>query len=280
MISEVRFKPITKNFDIDQNLRLAQLAFQHPVLDEFKDAALQTLPQATRKTRLELTSRFQNAFLEVKRDRIRRTPALHIWASSEIEQQAKRQLLYIYYLRAFPLAWYTVKELILPRAGNGLGSSHDPEIPQEEWDSFLERYLVPCADSTFDRTRNHLTAHLTKFSMLESRSEPGDRFNKKFFANPTQPLVEIFWLSLGLEFADNAWTSRTFEFIQQESWTRIAFCSPSNYVNWALEEAERSGLGYSDYYGSEKQFTWRSEDVDVEIANRMTGESPCSEGDR
>ena len=271
------FKPITKNFDIDQTLLLADLAHQHPSVEAFKEVAVQQLPQATRSTRQELTNRFLSFFLETENDpstgsghrRIVQTPALQIWTAPQVDAQVKRQLLYVYYLRAVPLAWHAVHELVFPRAANGPTSSAGSEIPQADWDAFLSRYLIDCADSTFARTRNHLTAHLTKFGLLETEPVPGERFARRFYANSMQPQAEVYWFALGLEYADNGWTSRTVDFLAEESWSRVAFCAPAAYVRWALDEAGRAGLGYSDYYGAEKQFTWRFDDVPAAIAARL-----------
>lgn len=267
------FKPITKNFDIDQTLLLAELAHLYPCVETFKAAAIQQLPQATRSTRQELTSRFLHFFLETEDDHIVPTPALQIWAAPQVDAQVKRQLLYVYYLRAVPLAWHAVRELVLPRTKNQHAGEAEREVPQADWDAFLSRYLIDCADSTFARTRNHLTAHLTKFGLLETEPVPGERFARRFYANSMQPQVEVFWFALGLEYAHNGWTSRTVDFLAEESWSRIAFCAPATYVRWALDEAERVGLGYSDYHGSEKQFTWRPDDVPAAIAARLTDRS-------
>jgi len=272
------FKPVTKNFDIDQTLRLAELARRHPSVEAFKAAAVQQLPQATRSTRQELVNRFQKFFLETENDpstgsghrHIVQTPALQIWAASQVDAQARRQLLYVHYLRALPLAWHAVHDLVLPRTKNQHAGDAEREIPQADWDTFLSRYLVDCADSTFARTRSHLTAHLTKFGLLETEPVPGERFAKRFYANSMQPQAEVFWFAVGLEYAENGWTSRTVDFLAEESWSRVAFCAPPAYVRWALDEAEQAGLGYSDYYGAEKQFTWRPDDVPAAIAARLT----------
>lgn len=272
------FKPITKNFDVDQALLLARLASQHPNVDEFKEVAVQELPQATRSTRLGLANRLRRYFFETEKDHILHTPALQIWASSQVDEQVKRQLLYVYYLRALPLVWHAVHELVLPHSENRHVRDSEGEIPQEEWDTFLSRYLAPCADSTFIRTRNHLTAHLIKFGVLEAEPVPGEHLRKRFYVNPLQPQADVFWFALALEYRDHGWMSRTVEFLAEESWSRIAFCTPPTYVRWAMDEAEQVGLGYSDYYGAEKQFTWRTDDVPAVIADRLTGQAADAVG--
>jgi len=265
------FKPIVKNFDIEQYLMLAGLAYRYPDLSEFKQHAIQELPQSTRKTRLEWTGRFQSAFLAVENKKIIKTPALQIWASDRVDIQVKRQLMYIYYLRKFPLIWHAVNVVVYPRSGAEATLQVDNEIPIEAWDSFLQNNLVPVAESSFIRVRNHFTSQLSKFGLLESSVVGNGPFNKKFFARTLQPLVEVMWFSLGLEFHFHGWTSRTVDFIAKKSWTRIAFCAPETFMRWALDEAVRLNFGYFDYYGSEKQFAWRDMDIPQIIADKLNG---------
>lgn len=264
------FSPLTKSVEIDQALLLAELAWQHSEVDAFKQAAVQKLPQASRETRQAVANRITRYFMETQDGEIQRTPALRIWASSAVAQPIKRALLYVYYMRAVPLAWHAVNEVILPRSGRRRDAER--EISQAVWDDFLGRYLRPSKRGTFNKTRSHLTAHLTKFGLLEREGVPGDRIAKRYFANPVQPPVEVFWFALALEYADNGWTSRGVDFLVESSWSRVAFCIPETFVRWALHEAEVVGLGYSDYYGSEQQFTWRPADVPAALAARLIGE--------
>lgn len=55
------------------------------------------------------------------------------------------------------------------RTGSSLLAQRgDREIKVEDWNGFLERKLRSYTKTTFSRTRGHLTAHLTKFGLLEA----------------------------------------------------------------------------------------------------------------
>ena len=261
------FRPITKNINIDQWLLLTSIAAKHSSVIDFNEEAVQSLPQATRKTRQEWVSRFRTIFLSIQEDQIERTPALRIWDSDKTDLKLKRELLYIYYLRHFPLIWHTARDLLLPRAQSKKIGGIGKEIPLEIWDSFLQANLVSCAESTFVRTRNHLTSFFQKFGRLESEKLSEERLEKRFIVNPAQPSLEAILFSLGLEYQDQGWTSRTYDYLAKESWTRIGLVCPENYLLWALDQAEALDLGYSDYFGSEKQFTWRVDYVPAAVAD-------------
>ena len=270
LADEEHFRPITKNINIDQWLLLARIAAKNRSVDDFNKEAVQALPQATRKTRQEWVGRFRSTFLSIQDDKIENTPALWIWGSENADLKLKRELLYIYYLCHFPLVWRAARDLLLPRAQPNQADDAATEIPLEIWDSFLRANLVSCADSTFVRTRNHLTAVFQKFGLLESEKVNGEHLEKRFIVNPVQPSLEAILFSLGLEYQDQGWTSRTYDFLVEESWTRVGLVCPENYLHWALDQAVALDLGYSDYFGSEKQFTWRVDDVPAAVADIAT----------
>jgi hypothetical protein len=142
-------------------------------------------------------------------------------------------------------------------AARPLARDDDAEIALEEWVTLLDGRLNTTTESTVVKTRNHITAHLTQFGLLHVRLMPGDRFNKCFYARFYDPDPRAFWFSLALEFAERGWTSRSLEYVSNESWTQIAYCAKPAYARYAMEEAERAALVVTDFYGSKKQVTFR-----------------------
>ncbi len=142
-----------------------------------------------------------------------------------------------------------------------LAKLEDAEILQSELDALLENKLKQYTNSTFSRTRRHITAHLTKFGLLEARPVPGNTIAKRFFAHFYEPDPRAFWFSLVMEFTEQGWTSRSLDFVIRQSWTRTAYCTSPAYARFIMEEAERSALTVTDFFGSKKQVTLRGPDV-------------------
>jgi hypothetical protein len=153
--------------------------------------------------------------------------------------------------------------VVLPRAEAGarpLARDEDARIALDDWMTFLDGRLNTTTQSTVVKTRNHITAHLAKFGLLKAQTVPGDRFVKHFFAHFYEPDPRAFWFSLALEFAEGGWTSRSLDYVTNESWTRIAYCTKKTYARFVIEEAERAALVVTDFFGSEKQVTFRGSD--------------------
>jgi len=229
----------------------------------WQDEALFRLPQASRQRRQEIVRAVRRKFLQTKDDRFVTTPLLTLLTTQTIKGRLKRDLLLAQYLRTTPLVWEAIQQVALPHAEAGarpLARAEDAETPQAEWDALLKSRLRQYTDTTFSRTRRHITAHLTKFGLLEARAVPGDRIAKRFFTHFYEPDPRAFWFSLALEFADQGWTSRSLDYVTNQSWTRIAYCTKTAYARFVMEEAERAALVVTDFFGSEKQVTFRGPD--------------------
>jgi len=221
------------------------------------------LPQISRVRRQEVVRVTLRKFLVTDDDRIVITPFLRVMVDPKVESALKRELLYVYYLRSTPLAWEAVAEVVLPRAevaNSSLAQEHNREIKIEDWNAFLTKKLRTYTDSTLSRTRGHLTAHLTKFGVLESEQVEGNAIAKRFYVRFTEPDPRAFLFSLATEFSDHGWISRSLEWVVTHSWTRIAFCVRPIYTRFAVEQGERWGLVIREYFGSQPQVTLRGPD--------------------
>jgi len=229
----------------------------------WQDEALFRLPQASRQRRQEIVRAVRRKFLQTRDDCFVATPLLTLLTAQTLDGRLKRDLLFAQYLRTTPLVWEAIQQVVLPHAeasARPLAKAEDAEIPQSAWSALLESRLRQYTDTTFSRTRGHITAHLGKFGLLEARLVPGDRIAKRFFAHFYEPDPRAFWFSLALEFAEHGWTSRSLDYITNESWTRIAYCTKRTYARFVMEEAERAALVLTDFFGSEKQVTFRGLD--------------------
>jgi hypothetical protein len=266
------YGPLTKSIDIDETLMLLELTREFNSVPGWQDEALFRLPQASRKRRQEIVSTVRRKFLEQEDGQFKITSLLTLLTSPLLEARLKRDLLLAQYLRTTPLVWEAIPAVVLPHAEAGarpMARLEDAELPQSELNAFLERKLKRYTNSTFSRTRQHITAHLTKFGLLEAQPLPGDRIAKQFFAHFYQPDPRAFWFSLALEFSDQGWTSRSLDYIINQSWTRIAYCASPAYARFIMEEAERAALVVTNFFGSEKQVTLRGPDAVTNVAEAI-----------
>jgi len=258
-----RYGSLTKSINIDQTLMLIELTREFESVAAWQDEALFRLPQASRKRRQEIVRSVLRKFLEIEDDRFVETPLRTLMTTPTLGPRLKRDLLLAQYLRTTPLVWEAIRDLTLPHAeaaARSLTGSENSEIPQAEWDAFLEGRLRQYTNTTFSRTRRHITAHLIKFGLLEAQPVPGERFAKRFFARFHEPEPGAFWFSLVLEFAESGWTSRSLDYVTGRSWTRVAYCTTPAYARFVMEEAERAALVVTEFFGSEKQVTLRGPD--------------------
>ena len=252
------YGPLTKSIDIEQTCMLLNLAYELGSVSAFKEEGLVRLPQTSRVRRQEVVRLTLRKFLATDDDRIVVTPFLRVMVDPKVEPTLKRELLYVYYLRSTPLAWEAVAEVVLPRAeaaNSSLAQRGDREIQIEDWNAFLERKLRSYTNTTFSRTRRHLTAHLTKFGVLESERVEGNAIAKRFYAHFTEPDPRAFLFGLAAEFHDHGWVSRSLDWVVTRSWTRIAFCTRPAYTRFVVEQGERWGLVLPEYFGSQPQMT-------------------------
>lgn len=263
MTAPAGYGPLTKSVDIDEALMLIGLTREYESVAVWQEEALFRLPQASRTRRQEIVRSIQRMFLPTKDDRFLATPLRALLMAQTLDSRLKRDLLFVPYLRATPLVWEAIQQVALPHAEAGsrpFAPDEDAEITPADWDALLKSRLRQYTDATLSRTRRHITAHLTKFGLLEARPVPGDRIAKRFFARFYEPDPRAFWFSLALEFAEQGWTSRSLDFVTHQSWTRIAYCTKPAYARFVMEEAERSALVATDFFGSEKQVTFRGPD--------------------
>ena len=267
-----QYGALTKSIDIDEALMLIELACEYDTVSSWQDEALFRLPQASRRRRKEIILSVGRKFLQTEDDSFVVTPLVTLLATPGLDRRLKRDLLFAQYLRTTPLVWEAIQQVVLPHADAGaqpLAKAEDSEIPQSQWNEFLSGRLRQFTDSTFSRTRGHITAHLVKFGLLEARRVPGDRIAKRFFARFYEPDPRALWFSLALEFADNGWTSRSLDYIANGSWTRIAYCTKGAYARFVMEEAERAALVVTDFFGSEKQVTFRGPDAVANVVEAI-----------
>ena len=267
-----RYGPLTKSIDIDEALLLIDLTREVESVAAWQDEALYRLPQASRQRRQEIARAVRRKFLETEDDHFVQTPLYALLTAPLLESRLRRDLLLARYLRTTPLVWEAIREVALPyaeAAGQQLAHAEEAEIPFEAWDSFLAARLNTTTESTTVKTRNHITAHLTKFGLLEARAVPGARIAKRFFARFYEPDPRAFWFSLAVEFAAQGWTSRSLEFVASHAWTRVAYCARPAYVRFVMDEAERAGLIVTDFYGSEKQCTFRGPDAVANVVEAI-----------
>lgn len=258
-----RYGPLTKSIDIDETLMLIDLTRRYDSVETWQQEAMFQLPQASRQRRQEIVRAVRRKFLQIEDDTFVATPLHTLLVLPTLKAQLKRDLLFAQYLRTTPLVWEAVQQVVLPHAeatAQPLSGDEQAEIAQSEWDSFLAQKLRQYTDSTFSRTRRHITAHLTKFGLLEARPVPEDRIAKRFYAQFYEPDPRAFWFSLVLEFSEQGWASRSLDFVVHDSWTRIAYCAKPTYTRFVMEEAERVALVSTSYFGSEKQVSFRGPD--------------------
>ena len=257
------YAPLTKSIDVAEAMMLIRLSQELPEVAAWQEEALYRLPQPSRQRRQEIARSVQKMFLQTDGLRFLRTPLVELITDATLPDQLKRDLLFAQYLRATPLVWLALSQVVLPlleAQNQSLAEGGLVEVSQAALDGFLQKHLMKFTAGTFAHTRVHITAHLTKFGLLEARAIPGDRIAKHFFAHFYQPDVRAFWFSLAQEFNEQGWTSRSERFICERSWTRTAFCATSAYARFALDEAEKHGIAMLDFFGSEKQFTLRGPD--------------------
>ena len=257
------YGPLTKSIDIEQTCMLLNLAHELGSVSAFKEEGLVRLPQTSRVRRQEVVRLTLRKFLATDDDRIVVTPFLRVMVDPKVEPTLKRELLYVYYLRSTPLAWEAVAEVVLPRAeaaNSSLAQQHHREIKVEDWNAFLTKKLRTYTDSTLSRTRGHLTAHLTKFGVLDSERVEGNAIAKRFYARFTEPDPRAFLFGLAAEFHDHGWVSRSLDWVVTRSWTRIAFCTRPAYTRFVVEQGERWGLVLPEYFGSQPQVTLKGPD--------------------
>jgi len=266
------YGPLTKSIDIDEALVLIGLTREFPVVTDWRAQARVWLPQASLQRRQEIVATVQAKFLVIEADCFIETPLLSLLSSQRLPARLKRDLLLGQYLRSTPLVWEAVQDVVLPHAEASARQpiqTNDGEITLADWTMFLTGRLSTSTPSTVEKTRNHITAHLTKFGLLEGRAVPGDRIAKRFYARFYEPDVRAFWFSLAVEFDNRGWTSRSLDFVSSTSWTRVAYCATPAFVRYAVEEAERAGLAATDFFGSEKQVTLRSPGPAARIAQTI-----------
>lgn len=267
-----QYGPLTKSVDIDEALMLINLTREYESVAAWQEEALFRLPQASRQRRQEIVRSVRIKFLQTKDGRFVSTPLLTLLTAQTLDGRLKRDLLLAQYLRTTPLVWEAIQQVVLPHAeasARPLAKAEDGEILQSEWDALLESRLRQYTNTTFSRTRRHITAHLTKFGLLEARNVPGDRIAKRFFAHFYEPDPRAFWFSLAMEFAEQGWTSRSLDYITSQSWTRIAYCAKTAYARFVMEEAERAALVVTDFFGSEKQVTFRGPDLLTKVVEAI-----------
>jgi hypothetical protein len=258
-----QYGPLTKSIDVDEALMLVALTCEFESVAAWQDEALFRLPQASRQRRQEIVRAVRRKFLQAEDDRFVPTPLVTLLTTPTLEGRVKRDLLFAQYLRTTPLVWEAIHQVVLPHAeaaARPLARPEDASIALDDWMAFLDVKLNTTTNSTVVKTRNHITAHLTKFGLLEAQPVPGDHFTKRFFARFYDPDPRAFWFSLAVEFAEQGWTSRSLDYVTNESWTRIAYCTRPAYARFAMEEAERAALVVTDFFGSEKQVTFRRPD--------------------
>jgi len=263
---------LTKSIDVDEALMLVELARQYESVSAWQDEALFRLPQASARRRKEIILSVRRKFLQTEDDSFVVTPLVSLLTAPSLDGRLKRDLLFGQYLRTTPLVWEAVRQVVLTHAEAGaqpLSKVEDAEIPQSNWDAFLSSALRQYTDSTFSRTRGHITAHLVKFGLLEAHRVPGDRIAKRFFARFYEPDPRAFWFSLAVEFRDSGWTSRSLDYVSNSSWTRIGYCTKPAYARFAMEEAERAALVVTDFFGCEKQVTFRGSDAVADVAEAI-----------
>lgn len=263
------YGPLTKSIDIDETLMLIDLTRQYDSVEAWQQEAMLQLPQASRIRRQEIVGAVRRYFLEVEGDAFVATPLYTLLTLPTLDSRLKQDLLFAQYLRATPLIWEAVQEVVLPHAeaaSQPLAATGDAEISLDEVMAFLERKLNTSTKSTVSKTRRHITGHLLKFGLLEAEAVAGDHLAKRYFARFYEPDPRAFWVSLALEFADEGWGSRSLDFIMHSSWTRIAYCTKPTYARFAVEEAERVALVSTNYFGSEKQISFRGKDPVTAVA--------------
>lgn len=262
--SEARYGPLTKSIDVQEAMMLVDLTLEYEDVAAWREEALFRLPQASRQRRREIVRDVERKFLQTDGDRFVPAPLRALLTMSGLDERAKRDLLFAQYLRTTPLVWEAIQTVVLPRAQAGahpLARPEDAEIAIADWMGFLDERLNTTTESTVSRTRRHITAHLTKFGVLEAQPVPGDRIDKRFFARFYDPDPRAFWFSLALEYVEQGWTTRSLDYIVEQSWTRIAYCTKPMYARFAIEEAERAALVVTSFFGSDKEITFRGGDL-------------------
>jgi hypothetical protein len=258
--TEALYGPLTKSIDIEQTSMLLSLAHELGSVAAFREEGLARLPQTSRVRRQEVIRLTLRKFLVTENGRIVVTPFLRVMAAPTVAPTLKRDLLFIQYLRSTPLVWEAVVEVVLPRAEGANSMTNRVSaraIQVQDWNAFLLRRLHTYTDSTLARTRSHLTAHLTKFGVLEAERVEGDAIAKRFYARFTEPDPRAFLFGLVMEFNDHGWTSRSLDWVITHSWTRVGFCTRPTYARFAVEQGEHWGVVAREFFGSQRQVTLR-----------------------
>lgn len=266
------YGPLTKTVDIDEALMLISLTREFESISAWQDEAMFRLPQASRKRRQEIISAVRHKFLQAEDDHFIKTPLLTLLTTQTLDNRLKRDLLLAQYLRATPLVWEAIRQVVLPRAQAAALPLARPEVAEilvEHWSAFLTERLNTSTPSTVEKTRNHITSHLSRFGLLDAHAVPGDRIAKHFLAHSYEPDPRAFWFSLAVEFAERGWTSRSLDYIIGQSWTRIAYCATPAYARFVVDEAERAALVVTDFFGSEKQVTFRGPDAITNVVEAI-----------
>ncbi len=264
-----KYGSLTKSLDIDETLMLLSLAHELGSASTFKKEGLARLTQTSRVRRQEILRLTLHKFLTTEGDQIVATPLLRILVNPSVESVLKRQVLYVQYLRSTPLVWDAVAQIVLPQAqasNPATDGTRRGELQIEDWNGFLTRKLRMYTPATLSRTRRHITAHLTKFGVLEAEQVEGNAIAKRFYARLTEPDPKAFLFGLAAEFDDHGWTSRALDWVMVNSWARIAFCTSPTYVRFAVEQGEHLGLVIPEYFGSQRQVTLMGSDPVAKVA--------------
>lgn len=267
-----QYGPLTKSIDIDEMLMLIDLTREFETVSAWEEEALFRLPQGSRRRRKEIVRSARRKFLEIEDDSFVRTPLVALLNTQRLTGRVKRDLLLAQYLRTTPLVFDAINEIVLPRAEEAarpLANPDDSIISLEDWQGFLDSKLNTTTPSTVAKTRSHITAHLTKFGLLQAQHTAGNHFDKRFSAHFYEPEPSAFWFSLALEFAEHGWTSRSLDYVTNQSWTRVAYCAQPAYVRFVMQEAERSALVVTDFFGSERQVTFRDPDFVANVVEAI-----------
>ena len=144
MISTRQYGPLTKSIDVDEALMLIGLTREFDSVAAWQEECLYRLPQASRQRRQEIVRAVRRKFLQTESDRFLTTPLVTLLVAPTLDARLKRDLLFAQYLRATPLVWEAIQQVVLPRAESGtqpLAKAEDNEISLEDWEAFLEARL-------------------------------------------------------------------------------------------------------------------------------------------
>lgn len=266
------YGPLTKSIDVAEVLMLVDLTQETSTVDAWEEEALFRLPQPSRQRRQEIVRSVRRGFLQADNGHFAATPLRSLLTAANLDSRLKRDLVFGQYLRATPLVWVAIRDVVLPHAETAAQPQARPEdgaIAQAELDALLMQRLHQYTEATLSRTRQHITAHLTKFGLLEAQPVPGDRIAKRFLARYYEPDPRAFWFSLAVELAEQGTAARSLDYVIHQSWTRIAYCCKPAYARYVMEEAERAALVSVSFFGSEKQLSLRGSDPAAAVAEAI-----------